>query len=649
MFLAWMLAALFLFSDALLMRDYLDIAGHLGLRGDAEAATPLRQAYPAVAIDAMTWVRHALSLLEDGQVRLRHTSIDNAPDGREVHWNSGWAWAIAGAGRAYQWLRGGPIEHAVEKATIWLNPFAFMIAIVALSSWTARHAGAAAGIFIAAAMVLSERIEEGFLPSYVDHHGLLTVCVLGVVLGCVAMGGGLWREGPADASCLLPRSPSQARAGALLSASTGALGLWISAASVVPTIAFAGFAGMVVAYDWQRRGAARGEAFDAHAWRLWGRIGGLASLAFYLAEYFPGHMGWHLEVNHPLYALAWLGGGELVARVGERRRSARDLLWPSAAVLAVPVVALVGGPRVLAFADPFLTGVHRGIGEFRPLWSTLHMSEPGLIFRLVVVDILPLAAAAAMMLRRGRGTPVAIVFATLVAAALETMVWWQTRWDMNSSAAQIPLALLLIVEWTGSRPRRVRWWTVAAFVAALYLPGAFLGYMQTSRHVAARSVMPADAGVILNRDIARTLRAWKPNGDIVVLASPNVSSRVGYYGRFATLGTLYWENNAGLKAAAEVLSEERDDRICSLLASHGVTHVVFVGSEEFLAEFYVLLHPDATPQGWLRSLGGRITSGRELPPCVRPLPYEVPPDLREASSDVRLFSVVDPASMPRAR
>jgi hypothetical protein len=277
------------------------------------------------------------------------------------------------------------------------------------------------------------------------------------------------------------------------------------------------------------------------------------------------------------------------------------------------------------------------------------MSEPALTFRLVVVDILPLAAAAAMMIRRGRETPVAIVFATLVAAGLEAMAWWQTRWHMNASAAQIPLALLLIIEWTGSRPHRVRWWTVAAVVAALYLPGAFLGYMQTSRHVAAHSVMPADAGMMLSRDIAGALRAAQPNGDIVVLASPNVSSRVGYYGRFATLGTLYWENNAGLKASAELLSEERDERICPLLASHGVTHVVCVGNQEFLAEFYVLLHPDATPQGWLRSLGGRIAAGRELPSCVRPLPYEVPPDLREASSDVRLFSVVDPASAPRAR
>ena len=648
MLVAWIAAALFLFLDALQMRDYLEVSGHLGLRGDAEAATPLRQAYPAVAIDAMTWVRHALSLIEGDHLRVRNTVMDNAPDGREVHWNSAWAWAIAGAGRLYQSLRGGPIEHAVEKATLWLNPVAFMVAIVALSSWAARHAGAMAGIFIAAAMVLHERIEQGFLPSYVDHHGLLTVCVLGIVLGAVAMGGGWWRDRAPGSTGVLPASPPQARAGALLSAVSGALGLWISAASVAPAIALAGVAGIVIALESRGAPMARGEAFDGDAWRLWGRVGGLLGLAFYLLEYFPGHLSWHLEVNHPLHALAWFGGGELVARVGERRLGAKDLLWPAAAVLAVPVAAMIGGARVLAFADPFLAGVHRNIGEFRPLWSTLRVSEPGLVFRLVVVDVLPLAAALATLAVRGREVPVSIAFATLVAGGLEMMAWWQTRWHMNASAAQIPLALLLVIYWTAQRPR-LRAWLATAVVAALYAPGAIVGYMETGRLLAARSVAPGDARVMLARDIAAALRAWQPEGEIVVLASPNVSSRVGYYGRFATLGTLYWENAAGLRAAAELFSEENDERVCRLLARHRITHVVSVANQEFLAEFYTLLHPDATAKGWLRSFGGRIAAGRALPACLHALPYEPPADLEGAAPGVRLFAVGDTPSPARAR
>jgi hypothetical protein len=636
--LTWMLAALFLFSDALHMRDYLETAGRLGSRAEPAAATPMRQAYPAVAVDAMTWVRHSLSLVEGEQVRLRYTHVDNAPDGREVHWNSAWAWAIAGAGRIYQWVAGGAIEHAIEKATLWLNPFAFMVAIIALSSWTARRAGAAAGAFVAAAMMLQEHIAEGFLPAYVDHHGLLSVCVLGVVLGAVAMGGGWLRARLPNAAGLLPESASAARSGAWLSAASGAVGLWISAASVAPAIAVVGAAGIFIAID-RRSGPSRVEAFDGDSWRTWGRAGAVASLGFYLHEYFPGHLSWHLEANHPLYSLAWLGGAELVARVGERRTGARDLLWPAAAVLAAPIIALVAGTRVLAFADPFVAGVHRDIGEFRPLWSTLRRSDAGLVFRVVVIDMLPLVAAVATLVRRRNDVPVAIAFATLVAGALEAMAWWQTRWQMNASAAQIPLALLLVAYWTGERARTVRWSAAAAVVATVYAPGAIVAYAETLHRLDSGRVSSADAGMVLSRDIAGALRASRPRGEIVVLASPNVSVRVGYYGRFATIGTLYWENGAGLKAAARIFSEESDEAICRLLDAHHVTHVVFVSNQDFAAEYYTLLHPDATPRGWLRSLGGRIAAGGRMPACMQPLAYQVPGDLEIAGADVRLYAV----------
>jgi hypothetical protein len=616
MALAWALAALLLFIDARHSGDYLDAVGRLGLRGDAQAPTPLKQAFPAVAIDAMTWVRHALFLAEGGGPRLRYTRIDNAPEGREVHWNSGWAWTLVAAGRIYQRVAGGELAPAVEKATIWLNPFAYLLAIIALSAWTARQAGTLAGVFLAAAMALHERIAEGFLPGYVDHHGLLAVCVLGIVLGAAWMG----------------------RRGAVFSAACGALGLWVSAASVVPAIALAGLAGLVLAMDRGMR-AAGGGLLDAAAWRTWGRVGAAASFAFYLAEYFPQHLGWHLEANHPLYSLAWLGGAEFVARTLEGRRAPRDFAWPLLAVLAPPAAALVGGARVLAFADPFLAGVHRSIGEFRPLWSTLRMSEPGLVFRFAVLDVLPLAAGLATIWRRGRATPPAVVFATIVAMGLEMMAWWQTRWHMNASAAQVPLALLLVLHWTGRKAAVVRWVWAAAVVAALYVPGAFEGHAQMARLAAGGKASPVDARVILARDIAAVLRAWQPRGEIVVLASPNVSSRVGYYGRFATLGTLYWENDAGLKAAARLLSEEDEDAICRSFARHHITHVVFVSNDDFSAEFYSLLHPHATPEAWLRSLGGRMVASRPLPRCMAPLPYEPPDDLREPGTLVRLFAV----------
>ena len=93
--IAWLFASSLVVWHQRIVDRYLAIAGDLGQRPEGRPETPLTIAYPAFAADAQTWVRHALSLLEGDELRLRFTRIDNAPAGREVHWNSAWAWCIA--------------------------------------------------------------------------------------------------------------------------------------------------------------------------------------------------------------------------------------------------------------------------------------------------------------------------------------------------------------------------------------------------------------------------------------------------------------------------------------------------------------------------------------------------------------------------
>ncbi len=231
----WAIVAYVLIQQTISVQGYLSILGGLGLRGAPEPTSAMKQVYPGFAVDAEVWVRHALALLEGDDVRLRYTTIDNAPVGREVHWNSAWAWCIAGAGKIYHLFTGTPIAQSVEKATIWLNPAAFFALIVILSTWATRRLGAIAGVFVAAAMLGNDRIYEGFFPSYVDHHGLLTVAVLATILGAVAMGGGWWRPDPAASGVALPDSEPAVRSGAVFSGFAGACGMWVSAASVIPS------------------------------------------------------------------------------------------------------------------------------------------------------------------------------------------------------------------------------------------------------------------------------------------------------------------------------------------------------------------------------------------------------------------------------
>ena len=612
--LAWALAALLLFYDARTTRDYLALTSALGLRGEAQATTPLTQTYPYFALDAQTWVRHALSLTEGNGPRLRHTDIDNAPYGREVHWNSAWAWTIAGAGYAYHAATGVGLAHAIERATIWLNPAVLLILIVAASAWTRRHLGLASALLVASAMALHPRLIEGFFPSNVDHHGLLTVSVLGTLLGAVAMMRG-------------------ERAGAAFSAISGALGVWVSAASVLPAIFLCAGAAMLV-----RPRVAQA----ARAWRFWGALGAGASLAFYAIEYFPQHMALRLEVNHPLHAIAWLAAGELVARRGER--VARDLpakAWPWLALAALPVTVLVGGVTVLSFADPFVARLHAThIQEFFPLWTIVTKVSPGMGAETIFLEAVPLFAALATIAWARRRTPPDLLFATLVAVGLAAMALWQWRWLSNAVAGEVVLLVLLADFWTAHRRPAVRAVVITLAVALLFVPGAYRRYTQLREYVATSHVVARDASMALSRDIARVLRAWQPQGDIVLLASPDASTTIGYYGRFRTLGTFYWENGEGLKAAAAMLSARDDDEARRLLRERHVTHIALLSKENFVREYYRLLHPGAADDDIDRSFGWRLFTGPP-PAWLQRIPYEVPPELRVVDPSVLLFKVRD--------
>jgi hypothetical protein len=160
-----------------------------------------------------------------------------------------------------------------------------------------------------------------------------------------------------------------------------------------------------------------------------------------------------------------------------------------------------------------------------------------------------------------------------------------------------------------------------------------------SSSVAKRRVNTLDAFMPLARDIAVTLRASQPKGDIILLTSPDPSTQIGYYGRFKTLGTLYWENADGLKAAAAIFSARDDAEAERLVRERRVTHIALVSENNFIREYYRLLHPDATDEEVNRCFGWRLFTGQPPPDWLEPVPYEVPPNLRATKTWVLLFKV----------
>jgi tetratricopeptide (TPR) repeat protein len=227
----------------------------------------------------------------------------------------------------------------------------------------------------------------------------------------------------------------------------------------------------------------------------------------------------------------------------------------------------------------------------------------------------------------------------MVAAALTAMAWWQSRWQLNASGAQICLALVVIGCWTISYRPLVRWVVVLAVICVLYVPTAVMRVVGTSRDIKARVISPRDASLALARDIAAALRASQPQGEIVMLASPNASTTIGYYGRFKTLGTLYWENTAGLKAAAAIYSAQSEEEAAKLIREHKVTHIAILTEENFIQQYSQLLHPKASADDIRKSFGFRLFYEKVVPQWLQMIPYKVPDDLSSLKMGVMLLKV----------
>ncbi len=646
--IAWVISSASLVIQARLVEDYLAIAGRLGLQPTAKAETPLVAAYPAFAADAQTWVRHALALEAGSDVRLRYTTIDNAPLGREVHWNSAWAWAIVASGKLRQLFSGESFPVALEKAVLWLPPVVMISLIVLISVWVTKRAGAMIGCLSVAAITGNDRVFEGFFPTYVDHHGLLTIAAFATLLGATFMGAGWWKPRIGNGIGLFPESAKDARTAAIVSGISGAAGLWVSAASVIPPIALVGVGGLLTIIFHGKTARLQGANFDPQTWRVWGRTGAAASAVFYLIEYFPNHLGMRLEANHPLHALAWLGGGELIAEFGARwlgkdeDRFANPLkvVFPLVMIVLAPASIVLGGAKVFVVLDPFMSSLHNDyIQEFLPLWKTMRGINGWGLTQFILTQTIPIVAAYGTLSYLRREAPVTLWFNTYVVTFLIALAWYQSRWLLNATGCEICLVFVILATWLRDFGPRGRWVGVAATIAAFYLPIMVTRYSGAAADIQARRVSPKDAGLMLARDIARTLRESQPAGDITLLSSPNSSTAIGYYGRFKTLGTLYWENAAGLKAAASVLAAKSETEAANLVRKFGITHIAVVSDENFVAEYFRLLNPKATQEDLKGSFGYKILADRTIPQWLEAIPYKVPDEFAALKTAVMLFRV----------
>src|SRR5262249_4646736 len=253
---------------------------------------------------------------------------------------------------------------ALSPAALWAGPilyFAALLILLALGHWKGQLAPA-----LAAAIVLgtSPRVYDDFAYAVPGHHGWHDLaCFATLILLAAAIGNG--------------------RSSRLFIAAgvAGAIALWIGVTQQAFGFAAAG-AGAIAGMIWSKRREPSEENSATKAinllrpesWRAFGIAGAAAALAFYGLEYGPAPLTMRLEVNHPIYALAFFLGGELLCRTQRLllgKASCRsDSLW--AVVSAIGLLAIGGiiffGPMEWhAMRQPFMRRLHQEIAEFQPI------------------------------------------------------------------------------------------------------------------------------------------------------------------------------------------------------------------------------------------------------------------------------------------
>ncbi len=659
--IAWVAVHAFL-ADAVTVR----ICEH------ADAGIPREKRLPVflseIAFDGYVWNRHAEHLGGRNGWRLRRTDFDNAPYGREVHWSSPFAWYLRGLGELRRAFTGEPLRHAIFRMSIWANPLLLMVALAVIPIVAARRFGSLAGAVVAAGMVATPSFYEGFLPAYPDHHGIIALSHLGLLLGAAWAGAG-WVRKNESAGFLPAPSFETARRGMIASALCGAAGLWLSALATAMVIAVVGVGAVVsaVLFARPRMNDGASEYFPG-LWKTWALWGAGGSVALYLFEYFPNHMGLRLEVNHPLYALAWLGGGWDIALLAEwiaqkRRAHAvplwRRMIWPTLAALVLPAFLAFGSADLYIPKDGFMLRLWQNIAELQPLIRRIALGQINWLTALGWFPMFLLAALFLLFCRRlTAGAKGALVLLAVPIVLLNGLQFYQSRWGLLVGPLYIALAALAISQLWRLLPRQ---FAERALAVLLAMP---LGYLLMAPAFGASfkilwnqyrggdpiQITPGQALAILHRQMARAISDDAGERPVVLLSSPNSSCMLAALGGFQTVGTLYWENVEGLKAAAAALNAQNEGETFALLRQRGITHLSFMTWENFIEPYFQILHPKSPPGvSFSNSFGRMAFFEKRIPPWTRPLVFPPNDIARGLNQQILLLRVAPEQSLAEAQ
>jgi hypothetical protein len=589
---------------------------------DRDSPWQPRLVIPGHRNESYEWLDLAREMFARRELRVRHISFENAPAGREVFASSPYRWWLGLVALTYRGIMHAPMGPSLEWAALYADPLLLLVFGALTTAFVAWRFGILPAALSSAALATLYPLAAGFLPGVPDDLGL-------------AQALGLWSLLPLLAGASRAGGPDFQRTCRLwfaLAGAIGGIGLWVNVSQEMPVLMGIGLGAIFAAWMTRTPTGPRSAAGQAALpWATWGAAGAATCLAAYLVEFFPSHMGsWEFRVVHPLFGVAWLGAGVLVARVtawtaGEKPvwniRGLAAWILSAAALASLPVAMRIF--HTLGFLSIDMASMRLALAAGGPsapdLWAWLLQNGfTGAVWATFLPLLILIPATLLLILRstdRSDRVPIALALGpVLVAVGLS--VRQINRWNGVDTA----LIGLVVATAYGMRtlPRRALIaGACGAFAALILLPGAVQLWPSADARIG-EGLGESEVTGLVERDMAYWLSSHAGPAGAVALATPNQTATLYYYSGIRGLGTFSWEDRDGFQAAVRILSASTPEEAQELIGIHGVTHIIIPSWDPFM---------DAYAQVGAGQVGGTFLDRLHqwnLPHWLKPVPYLMP-------------------------